>query len=209
MGGKRRIDIESVGSPEILRQLLNAFDTEIDAIRTLINEVRIDFATAKAGLIGDALLSSAEVLMGTTKDLIANKHCIFMINGTMHSLIENLVGTEPGNDVIPQNKYGAVALDVGADKTLDATEAADNATGYDTAILAAAGLPAVAADHVRLGYVTAMKSDGAFTFGTTLFDAANVTAAFTSATPSAVFYDLGMALTSTAPAVVEEVESGT
>lgn len=88
--------------------------------------------------------------------------------------------TPPGNDVIPQGKYGAVALDIGADGTIDVTEATGNATGYTTALLAAAGLPAAAAAHLRIGYVTAMKSDGDFTFGTTALNAANTTVAYTS-----------------------------
>ncbi len=90
-------------------------------------------------------------------------------------------GTAPGNDVVPQGKFGAVAFDIGTDGTIDAIEASANATGYTTAALAIAGVPAAAASHARLGYVTASGSAAAFTFGTTLLDAANTTVAYTDA----------------------------
>lgn len=210
MGGKKRIDIESVGNPEFLAQLLNAFDIEIDSVRDLVNELRSDIAAARAPLVGDALLTGASLGIGSTKDLIANVLFMFMINGALYILPANAVGTEPGDDTVPQGKYGAVALDIGADLTLDAIEAPDNADpGYDTAIEAYTDLPAVAADHVRLGWVTAMKSDGAFIFGTTLFDAANTTVAFVSSTPEPVPYTFGTAMATTAAAVVEKVVRGT
>ena len=52
-----------------------------------------------------------------------------------------------------------------------------------SAALSIAGIPAVAADKVRMGTVTAIKTDGAFTFGTTALNAANSTVAYTDATP--------------------------
>ncbi len=88
-------------------------------------------------------------------------------------------GTAPGNDIVPQAKFGAVAFDIGVNGTIDAIEAPANATGYASALLAAAALPAPAADHARMGYVTATKSDGTFTFGTTALNAANSTVAYT------------------------------
>ena len=91
-------------------------------------------------------------------------------------------GTAPGNDVIPQGTYGACAFDIGVDGTIDAIEATGNATGYASAALAAAGLPAPATGHARMGYVTATKSDGAFTFDTTNLNASNSTVAYTEGT---------------------------
>ncbi len=72
-----------------------------------------------------------------------------------------------------------MAFEIGVNGTVDAVEATANSTGYASAALAVAGLPAVATDHARMGYVTAMKSDGAFTFGTTDLNAANTTVAYT------------------------------
>ena len=61
------------------------------------------------------------------------------------------------------------------------TESESNMKGGSIilALLAAAALPAPAADHARMGYVTATKSDGTFTFGTTALNAANSTVAYT------------------------------
>jgi hypothetical protein len=132
--------------------------------------LRTQFAALRADLIkalsGDYLVESAALAIGSTTTAVANGAFTFVIT--------------PGNDVIPQGTYGAVALDIGADGTIDVIEAGDNATGYASAALAIAGIAAAAADHVRMGTVTATKSDGAFTFGTTALDAANTTVAYTS-----------------------------
>jgi hypothetical protein len=134
--------------------------------------------TIQSALLG--MNASAALAIGSTKANVASGAFTFDIAGTGYSKAAVAAGTAPGNDVIPSGKYGACALDIGADGTIDAVEATDNATGYDSAVLAIAGLPAAAADHVRMGYVTASKSDGNFTFGTTDLDAANTTVAYTS-----------------------------
>lgn len=154
------------------------FKTAVDETNTLVTELRTD-----ANALYEAILSPVGLAIGTTNTAVASNFFAYTINGTLYFKAAVAAGTAPGNDVVPQAKYGAVAFDIGADGTIDATEAADNATGYDSAALAVAGLPAVAADHVRMGYVTATKSDGAFTFGTTALDAANTTVAYTSTTP--------------------------
>lgn len=205
---KQRINLESVVQPEQLVALLNAMDTEIDAIRVLINELRADLLTARTPLIGDSVLSGAGLAIGTTKDLVANALFMYMINGIMYIKLADAVGVEPGNDVVPQSTYGAVALDIGADGTIDVIEAAANATGYASAVLAIAGIPAVAADHVRMGTVTAICTTGDFTFGTTEFDAGGCTAVFTDNLDT-IWLTLGTALTTTAPAVVERVSRQT
>lgn len=129
---------------------------------------------------GDYLLTSAGLTIGSSLPNVASIAFDYLINGTLYSKAAVAAGTAPGNDVVPQNKYGAVALDIGADGTIDAIEAAANATGYNTAALAIADIAAVAADHVRMGYITAIKTDGTFTFGTTNLNAANSTVSYTS-----------------------------
>lgn len=104
----------------------------------------------------------------------------FDIAGTGYS--KAISETAPGNDVIPQNKYGAVAFDIGANGTINAIEATDNATGYDSAALAIAGLPAAEAARVRIGNVTVVKTDGNFTFGTTALSDAATTVTYTNTT---------------------------
>lgn len=132
---------------------------------------------------GDYIISTPTLAIGTTPTAVSNIAFQYVINGTVYSKAAVAAGTAPGNDVIPLGTYGAVALDIGADGTIDVIEAGDNATGYASAALAIAGIAAVAADHVRMGTVTVIKSDGDFTFGTTELSAANVTEVYTSTTP--------------------------
>lgn len=148
----------------------------LENVRDLVNAMQTLF-------LSDTLWSLPALAIGSTKTNVANGAFNYAINGNIYPEPALAAGTAPGNDVIPQAKFGAVAFDIGADGTIDVIEAAANATGYDSAALAIAGIAAVAADHVRMGTVTATKSDGAFTFGTTELDAANTTVAYTDGTP--------------------------
>jgi uncharacterized phiE125 gp8 family phage protein len=131
----------------------------------------------------DGMFTSAALAIGTTLANVANGLFTYFIAGVPYSKPADAAGTAPGNDVIPVGKYGAVAFDIGADNVIDVIEAPGNGAGtYTTATLAIAGLPAVAAGHVRMGIVTATKSDGAFTFGTTALNAVNSTVTYTQAT---------------------------
>ncbi len=151
--------------------------TLLQNMATMINRV----SGAVATLQGDGLLGVPGLAGGSNADDVANLAFTYMVNGNVYSKAAVTTGTGPGNDVVPQGLYGAVAFEIGADGTVDAIEAPANATGYATAAAAVAALPAAAADHVRMGWVTASKSDGAFTFGTTNLNAANTTVAFTDA----------------------------
>lgn len=146
------------------------------------NITYVDWGTAFTQVTVDGMLTSAALAIGTTLTNVANGLFTYFIAGVPYSKPAYGAGTAPGNDVIPMGKYGAVALDIGADNAVDVIEAAGNAAGYNTAALAIAGIPAVAASHVRMGTVTAMKSDGAFTFGATALNAVNSTVAYTQAT---------------------------
>jgi len=126
------------------------------------------------------ILTSAGLAIGTTNTAVSSDAFTYYIAGVKYVKAAVDDGTAPGNDVIPQTKFGAVAFDIDSAGTITAVEAADNATGYDTALLAVAGLPAAAVTKARMGYVTASKSDGDFTFGTTALDAENTTVAYTS-----------------------------
>jgi hypothetical protein len=130
--------------------------------------------------VNSGLQSSPALGIGSTKTRVANDAFTFLVDGIPYSRSAIAAGTIPGNDVVPQGLYGAVAFDIGTNLVVDAVEAPDNATGYATAAEAVDALPAPADHHVRMGYVTATKSDGSFTFGTTDFDAANTTVAYTN-----------------------------
>ncbi len=130
---------------------------------------------------GTALVRESTAGLGVATATPANVASIefyYHIAGVQYLKAAVTAGTVPGDDVIPEDKYGAVAFDIGTNGVIDVIEAAANATGYESAVLAIAGIPAAASDHVRMGTVTAMKSDGAFTFGTTALNATNVTATF-------------------------------
>jgi hypothetical protein len=146
--------------------------TELDANTTLTNDIR-------SKLKGDYMVSKPGLAIGTTKTAVSSVAFDYQITGVRYTKAAVAAGTAPGNDVIPQSTYGAVAFDIDAAGTITVVEAADNSTGYASAALAIAGCAAVATGKARMGYVTATKSDGAFTFGTTDLDAANTTVAYT------------------------------
>jgi hypothetical protein len=157
---------------ESTTETIAANEVTMDANTVLVNDIR-------AKLKGNYPVTLIGLAIGSTKTAVANAAFDFTIGGVRFSKAAVVAGTAPGNDVVPQALFGAVAFDIGVDGTIDAIEAADNATGYASAVLAIAGIPAAAAGHARMGNVTATKSDGAFTFGTTLLDAANTTVVYT------------------------------
>lgn len=169
------------------------FKTVCDDLKTLANDIR-------AKLQGDYIITTPTLAIGSTTTAVSNVAFDYLVNGAPYAKAAVAAGTAPGNDVVPTGTYGAVAFDIGTDGTIVAVEATDNATGYASAALAAAGLPAVAADHARMGYVTASKSDGAFTFGTTALNAANTTVAYTNGTSA--FSAIGAAVATSAPATL-------
>ncbi len=146
--------------------------TTTEQFNDLVNDIR-------AKLLGDYPVSRPGLAIGSTTTAVSNVAFDFTVNGVRYSKAAVSAGTAPGDDVVPQSTFGAVAFDIGVNGTIDAIEAPANATGYASAALAAAALPASASDHARMGYVTATKSDGAFTFGTTALNAANTTVAYT------------------------------
>ena len=155
-----------------LRKLLEATQLEVSSLRSVVNGIY-------AALAGNYLVVQPTLAIGTTVQNVSNLAFYYSIAGAVYYKAAVAAGTAPGNDIVPQAKFGAVAFDIGVNGTIDAIEAPANATGYASALLAAAALPAPAAGHARMGYVTATKSDGTFTFGTTALNAANSTVAYT------------------------------
>ena len=155
-----------------LRKLLEATRSEVSSLRSVVNNIY-------GALSGNYLVVQPTLAIGTTVQNVSNLAFYYSIAGTVYYKAAVAAGTAPGNDIVPQAKFGAVAFDIGVNGTIDAIEAPANATGYASALLAAAALPAPAADHARMGYVTATKSDGSFTFGSTALNAANSTVAYT------------------------------
>ena len=134
----------------------------------------------------DFVLNSPTLAIGTTTTNVSTVAFNFVINGVQYYKAAVAAGTAPGDDVIAQSKYGAVAFDIGANGTIDAIEATGQAAAqFTTAAAAVAALPAAASDHVRLGWITVTKSDGAFTLGAggTALSAANTTVVYYSTVP--------------------------
>lgn len=168
----RTSSLANVSDAFHLRKLLEATQLEVSSLRSVVNGIY-------AALAGNYLVVQPTLGIGSTATNVANVAFYYSIGGRVYYKAAVAAGTAPGNDVVPQGKFGAVAFDIGVNGTIDAIEAPGNATGYASALLAAAALPAPDADHARMGYVTATKSDGTFTFGTTALNAANSTVAYT------------------------------
>lgn len=189
----QRITPNGMNQGDLVRWMTN--------VTAAINELITNSGTNRANvqtLQDDGILGNPTLAGGSNADDIANAAFEYIINGNEYNKAAITTGTAPGTDVVPTGLYGAVALDIPANGTIVATPAAANATGYASAALAVAGLPAVAANLVRMGWVTATKSDGAFTFGTTNFNAANTTVAFTDA-PSIIDNMAAPAAVATSP----------
>jgi hypothetical protein len=144
-----------------------------DAVGTAEDD--IDGAEAAlAALAGDTcMFAEPDLAIGTTKTNVAHGSVPLLIAGKFYTLPDSAAGVALPTGTIAQNKYGAFAVDVGANLTVDIAEAADNETGYASAALALAAAKAVtlAAGHKRLGYIVIHTAAAeAFTNGTTELD---------------------------------------
>lgn len=146
--------------------------TTVDATNKSIDDI-------VAKLKGDYVVSLPVLAIGSNKDDVANAAFDYNIGGVRYTRAAITTGTAPGDDVIPEDTFGAVAFDIDATGTITVAEATANATGYVSATEAIAGIPAVASSKARMGTVTASGAEAAFTFGTTLLDAADTTVAYT------------------------------
>ena len=171
-----------------LERILLAIRTDLTSLTTLVNGIKTVFN-------GKGLLSKSGMAIGSTKPNVANGALSYMIAGVEYAKAATAEGTALSGDNVPQAKYGAWALDIDVAGTITIAPAAANAAGYASAVLAIAGLPAVAAAKVRLGWVTAINTGGVFDPGTTDLNAGTVTDTYTDAT--SLYNDIGAAVTMT------------
>ena len=153
----------------------------IDMVSGLIGFWHEDMADGEAIVYNeyiDSVLNSACLSTGTTADQVATKAFQFRVLGVAYTKAAVAAGTAPTATAIPEDTWGLFGFEIGVNGTIDLVDAADNATGYATEALAIAARPSTSASHCIIGYVTVMKSDGAFTGATTEFSADNVTANF-------------------------------
>jgi hypothetical protein len=143
---------------------------------TLVNDIRIS-------LKGDYLISKPGLVIGSSAATAIKNGSAFdyIINGVQYNAASAetaFAGTEadlPSAGAV----YGAWRLIIDAAGTMSIQEAADNATGYATAELALADLPALTADNAAVGTLTVLAADGtAFDPATTELSAANITDAY-------------------------------
>ena len=154
-------------------------DMWLDELRLVVSDTKTLVNAIKASFTAGLMSAPALAIGNGGKTAVAHGAFYYMIAGTIYAKALDAVGIAPGNDVIPDGLFGACAFDIGIDGTIHATEAAANATGYASAVLAIAGIPAVAASHVRMGTVTASDTGEAFTFGTVALDHVGSTVAYT------------------------------
>ncbi len=106
------------------------------------------------------------------------KHSDFSYNINDFAYSKSSSEVDLTGSAVPSGKYGAWSLKIDSDGTITVA-AAENSTGYLTPRLALEALDSSDSASAYMGYVTVIKSDGAFTPATTALDAANVTATFT------------------------------
>jgi len=125
------------------------------------------------------LSSSPRPAIGSTKDYVASGAFEFKIAGAAYAKAAVAAGTGPTVTTIPINKYGLFGFEIGADGTIDSgRDATANATGYSTATLAIAALPAASSAHTLAFYVVVINTATTFVGNTTNFDATGVTATY-------------------------------
>jgi hypothetical protein len=172
---------------------LNMTSTNVEEITAKIDEMITAHNDIRTVLKGSYMISSPGLAIGTTPENVSNVAFSYTVNGIQYSKAAVAAGVAPGNDVIPVDTYGAVALDIDSAGTVTIAEATANATGYATSALALAGIPDLGANKARMGTVSVMRTGGGFTFGTTALSDATTTEVYTDA--STAFNAIGAAVT--------------
>ncbi len=131
------------------------------------------------GQFEDEQFITDPVLAIGTGDTTKVKHGDFdySINSLAYSKASSEVDLT--GDAVPEDKYGAWSLRIDEDGDITVAAASDNVTGYLTPRLALEALTNSDSDSAYMGYVTVIKSDGAFTPATTALNDSGVTDTFT------------------------------
>lgn len=137
------------------------------------------FTVALIGANDPIRFTDPDLAIGSTPANVSTIAFNYWIGYTQYTKAAVAAGTALSGANLPTAKTGAWALDIGTDGTIDITPAADNVTGYASATLALAGIPAVANMHQRIGTVTVANTSGAdFIPGTTNLDAVGIAAIY-------------------------------
>jgi len=114
-----------------------------------------------------SVLTSAGCAVGSNTARCANGEFEYYSGGEKRTVAANAVGTAPTATALPATKFGLFGFEVNKAGTVAAKDAADNATGYNTAALALAAIPTATAGSVLFMYfIVEAKSGGAWTGAT-------------------------------------------
>lgn len=233
MSGKRLINLEVIQNPQMLEQLLNAFDEELDANRALSNEVRTDHGTIKTYLDNiKALLNQVRSAYLTrlfsgypgfqidTNFDIGNANAFQVVKD---GVVYNIAGSQTWDTgtaaTCPAGKWVVFLLSVDNDATTHADYADGDDAGYVDEASAIAAIDGITpSGEVVVGYVTVQaNAGGEFLAGTDALnggaggDVAQTTNYYQAINPDATL--IGAAISDTlaalaASAITEKVTKG-
>jgi hypothetical protein len=144
----------TIGSDE--RQTVVSFNQLCYALQNLL--------AIEAG--ADGPVTTGALSRGTTVTL-ATAAQVISINAVKVALAAQTAQAFGALGTIPEATWGLIAVERVAAGTTTFVSAADNyTTGYATAELAIADLPAITADRVRIGYLTILAGTGGWVAGT-------------------------------------------
>ena len=128
-------------------------------------------------------ITAPTLAIGTSSEAAVANSAFKYMGQEGRVLSKSATETALSGETVPQSKYGAWFLEINDDGTIAVQEAADNATGYDSAALAIDDLPGSTSGYIIMGFVTAINTSGTFVPGTTLLSAAGVTDAYADGDP--------------------------
>ncbi len=123
---------------------------------TRLNEIR-------AYLLGNRMLNSGALAIGSTDDQVATGAFSYQIDGVLKTKAAVAAGTALPAGTTPIDKWGVYLVSIDAAGTITVTAGAANfgvGNGYATEALAIAALPDTPEDEVAIGYFTVLTEVG-------------------------------------------------
>ena len=204
----QRITNQTIHNPQMLRKVLESMDTELDSVRTLINELRTDHATYRSAvsqektIMGQICLSPAGLAIGVgskKKILIANT-TYYMISGVIKTKTTAEIDFTATTHDVANGSSAYFVLSINSAGTVTITKGADGGTLTQVT-------PSIPSNQAIIGYLTIAASGAIFDATSDDLDAAHLTV---------TYYDTGFLPTQignapdtiSAAAVTEQVEHG-
>jgi len=157
---KQRIDLSNIQNPQSLVKVLNGMDTEIDALRTLANELKADYNLLRTNLL-TGNFTAGVLAEGTNANTIKTGAAVnFAIDGYLYTkaATDNIAMTACTEQAV--STYCLYLVSSIANGTITITKGTSVAT--DTAVL-----PDLPASSAAIGYFKVVTdADTTFTSGT-------------------------------------------